>query len=106
MFGKYAEIIAMVSDKNKLADTIKANAPTVLDGLLQLIAHQCGAQEGQRTAVVFSRSKDANGVETTIARVYAIDAFDDLVFPAIGSMDVPTALRNVPNEEITKHLPW
>lgn len=106
MFGINSEIIGLLTNKNKLADKIKAEAPAVLDGLLQLIAHQCGAQEGQRTAVMFYKAKNADGQETTMARVHAIDAFDDLVFPALGTMDVPTALRQVPNEEITSKLPW
>lgn len=105
MFGINSEILGLLTNKNKLADKIKAEAPAVLDGLLQLIAHQCGAQEGQRTAVVFFRTKNAAGQETTMARVHAINAFDELA-EELGTMDVPTALRQVPNEEITSKLPW
>lgn len=106
MFGIPTDLIKLFTNKPLLAEKIKAEAPTVLQMVLQLISAQCGAQEGDTTAVVFYPAKDANGQPVTMARVHRIDPFGDMEFPELGTMNVPEAMRGIPNEAITSKLPW
>lgn len=105
MFGIPTDLIQLITNKDKLADKIKAETPAVLETLLQYIAQQCGATDGQQTAVVFYAGRNAEGKSTTMARVHAVDAFGDLG-DELGSMDLPAALKAVPNSAITSMLPW
>lgn len=106
MFGINSEVIGMLTNKSKLAEKIKAETPAVLDTLLQLIQHQCGAPAGQPAACVFYTAKKADGTEARMVRVHAVDAFGDVTGEPYGTLDVAEALRAVPNEAITNMLPW
>lgn len=105
MFGIPTDLIQLFTNKDKLAEKIKAEAPAVLEAILALIAQQCGAQDGQQAAVVFYQGKNAAGEPTPMARTHAVDAFGDLG-EELGSIDLPAALKAIPNSAITSMLPW
>ena len=97
-------IIGMLSDKDKLATTIKDQVPGLLDALLKAISAKAGAAEGEATAVVFFTAATATG-PTTMARVHRVDAFGELG-EELSTMDVPAVLRSIPNETITSLMPF
>lgn len=105
MFGINSEVIGLLTNKEKMAQKIKAEAPAVLDGILDLIRLQCGAKD-ERTAVVFYSARDMWGQPATMAAVYAVDAFGEIKGEAIGTLDLKAALQAIPNEAITSKLPW
>lgn len=106
MFGINSEMIGLLTNKQKLAEKIKSEAPPLLDQLLQLIQHQCGAPEGQPVACVFYTAKLGNGSTARMVRVHAVDAFGDITGEPYGTLNVAEALQAVPNETITQLLPW
>lgn len=106
MFGIPTDLIQLVTNKQKLAEKVKAEAPAVLEAILQLIAAQCGAQEGDTTAVVFYTAKDASGKPVTMARVHRVDPFGEMEPEELGTINLPEAIRGIPNEAITDKLPW
>jgi|GEM_PF-4712088 len=103
-FGNIIEFTQLLSNKAKLAERIKAEVPGVLTFLTTAIANACGAQPDEPVAVVLFKAKTAEG-ETMMARVHRVDAFGDLG-EELGTIDVPAALRAVPNETITNLLPF
>lgn len=105
MFGINSEVIGLLTNKEKLAQKIKAEAPAVLDGILDLIRLQCGAADGP-TAVVFYTGRTASGAPSTMAAVYAVDPFGQPKGEPLGTMDLKAALQAIPNEAITSKLPW
>jgi hypothetical protein len=102
--GKMGDIISLISDKEKLATTIKDQVPGLLDALLKAISAKAGAAEGDETAVVFFTAATAAG-PTTMARVHRVDAFGELG-EELSTMDVPAVLRSIPNETITSLMPF
>jgi len=105
MFGLNADIIKLLTNKDALVDKIKLEVPGIVEGLLAVIAQQCGATEEQPTAVVFFTGNDANGQPATMARVHTINPLGDLG-EEMGTIDLPAALKAIPNETIKKVLPF
>lgn len=104
MFGNIGEIASLLTNKGKLADTIKQQVPGLLQQLTAVIAAECGAQPGEPTAVVLFQADTETGT-TTMARVHRVDAFGTLG-EELGTIDVPAALKSIPNEVITNLLPF
>ena len=102
--GKMGDIMGMLADKNKLANSIKEQVPGLLDALLKAISAKAGAAEGEATAVVFFSATTEAG-PTTMARVHRVDAFGELG-EELSTLDVPAVLRSIPNETITSILPF
>lgn len=98
------DMVGLLTNKNKLVDTVKEHIPTVLDQLTAQIGAQCGADAAQPIAVVLFKADTGDGT-TTMARVHTVDAFGDLG-EELGTIDLPEAIRRMPNELITSKLPW
>ena len=104
MFGNIGELASLLTNKNKLAETIKEQVPGLLQQLTAVIAAECGAAPDEPTAVVLFQAEKASG-PTTMARVHRVDAFG-VLGDELGTIDVPAALKSIPNEAITKLLPF
>lgn len=99
-----SEIIKLVSNKQALAEKIKEELPPLLNSLLDTIAAEGGAEPGTPSAVVFFSAETKHGIRR-MARVHSIDQFGELG-EELGCLDVQEALNAVPNETISKLLPF
>jgi hypothetical protein len=106
MFGINSEVIGLLTNKQKFAEKIKAEAPPLLNGILELIRMQCGATDDKPTGVFFRTAKLADETTATMADVYELDPFGEPKGKPLGSIDVAAALQAIPNEAITSKLPW
>ena len=104
MFRNIGEIAKLLANKQALAETIKEQVPGLLAQVMLVISAECGAQPGEATSVTMFTAETETGT-TTMARVNRIDAFG-VVGEELGTIDVPAALKNVPNSVITDMLPF
>jgi hypothetical protein len=98
------DLLKVLQDKEALANKVKAEVPGALDFLATAIAKECGAVPEEPVAVVLFKANTAEG-STMMARVHRVDEFGELG-EELGTIDVPAAMRAVPNESITKFIPF
>jgi hypothetical protein len=99
------DIIKLVSNKQALVETLKREVPGVVDQLMQALALAGGAEEGDTVAVVLFRAETEAGNTTRMARIHRIDPFGELG-EELGCIDVDQAVKDLPNEAITKLIPF
>jgi hypothetical protein len=98
------DIIKLVSNKQALADKVKEEVPPLLDQLMTALATAGGAQDGDTVAVLLFRAETETG-STRMARIHRIDEFFTLG-EELGCIDVDQAVKDLPNEALTKLFPF
>lgn len=97
-------MIGLLSNKDKLIERVKREAPPLLEALLAKLAEHAGADPALPYATTIFKANTKRGMRTMV-RVSRLDAFGE-VGEEFDTIDLVDTLEAIPNDTIKAVLPF